>query len=83
MPDMQEENNQETAKEESKRSVASQAHTLEGAEARKQSSRIIFREQDEKSIVVTLAFESKEFDWYSLTVRIPKSKLKNIHAIPK
>lgn len=82
MSDMQKENNQETAKEESKRSVVSQAPTLEGKEIRTQSSRIIFREQNDKSVLVQLAFESKDFDWYTITVRIPKSKIKDIYAIP-
>ena len=82
MSDMQEENNKKAAKKEDKRSVVSQALTLEGKEVRAQSSRIKVQEQDDKTVTVRIALEDKEFTWYTITIKIPKDRIKNIYAIP-
>lgn len=40
---------------------------------------ITFRNQDEESVKITLAFRGKKNrDWYRLNINIPKNKLKNI-----
>lgn len=83
MSNMQKENNEETAKSESKGSMVSQALTLEGKEVREQSGRIKVQEQNDKTIVVRIALEDKEFIWYTITIRIPKKAIKNIYRIPE
>ena len=76
MSNMQEENNKETAKEKSKRRMAPQ--TLEDKEAKSTGWRVSFKEQDDKSVVVQIACPSIDRDWYRITARIPKSKLKRL-----
>ena len=83
MPNMQKENNEETTEKKSKRSMVSQALTLEGKEVRRQSARIKVVEQDSKTVLVRIALEDKNFIWYTITVRMPKKAIKNIYRIPE
>jgi hypothetical protein len=52
--------------------------TLEFKTIRKEGWSIKLLGQNEKEAVVKIYCTSEEFDWYSMTARIPKSKLKRL-----
>ena len=52
--------------------------TLDGVEIRDTGWRISMVEQNDSTVKVKIYCRSNNMEWYSLTVKIPKNKLKHI-----
>lgn len=78
MPDMQEENNEETEEKESKGSMGPSTHPALEGEVKSSGWEVKLVSQDEAHVTFRVSCMDEDRDWFKLVVRAPKNKFKKI-----